>query len=178
MISYHTMFLQYHRTMLQAAGGGSGGGVSLAGGGGGGDVARSLAGQVKALRSRVGELLERARDAEVYFHKMQIASAVRLGISWKLMFAICVSYFQSRRHIHVRSYQFPSAFFSGCFLFLFFIFTFYFPACLVGGFTLSHLLDKPWSQVSSLPPPVPAFIFSSTSRNPRLVCAPLLFSLY
>lgn len=54
------------RSMLQAAGGGSGGGVSLAGGGGGGDVARSLAGQVKALRSRVEELLERARDAEVY----------------------------------------------------------------------------------------------------------------
>lgn len=50
--------------MLQA-GGGSGGGVSPAGGGGGGDVARSLAGQVKALRSRVEELLERARDAEV-----------------------------------------------------------------------------------------------------------------
>lgn len=52
--------------MLQAAGGGSGGGVSPAGGGSGGDVARSLAGQVKALRSRVEELLERARDAEVY----------------------------------------------------------------------------------------------------------------
>lgn len=51
--------------MLQAGGGGSGGGVSPAGGGGGGDVARSLAGQVKALRSRVEELLERARDAEV-----------------------------------------------------------------------------------------------------------------
>lgn len=50
--------------MLQA-GAGSGGGVSPAGGGGGGDVARSLAGQVKALRSRVEELLERARDAEV-----------------------------------------------------------------------------------------------------------------
>ena len=29
---------------------------------------------------------------------------------------------------------------------------FYFPAQLVGGFTLSDLLDKPWSQVSSLPP--------------------------
>ncbi|CAM9867175.1 unnamed protein product, partial [Ectocarpus sp. 12 AP-2014] len=52
------------RNMLQA-GGGSGGGVSPAGGGGGGDVARNLAGQVKALRSRVEELLERARDAEV-----------------------------------------------------------------------------------------------------------------
>ncbi|CAN0308038.1 unnamed protein product, partial [Laminaria digitata] len=53
------------RSMLQAGGGGSGGGVSPAGGGAGGDVARSLAGQVKALRSRVEELLERARDAEV-----------------------------------------------------------------------------------------------------------------
>ena len=30
---------------------------------------------------------------------------------------------------------------------------FYFPAQLVGGFTLSDLLDKPWSQVSSLLPP-------------------------
>ena len=30
---------------------------------------------------------------------------------------------------------------------------FYLPAQLVGGFTLSHLLDKPWSQVSSLLPP-------------------------
>ena len=28
----------------------------------------------------------------------------------------------------------------------------YFPAQLVGGFTLSDLLNKPWSQVSSLPP--------------------------
>lgn len=39
--------------------------MSPAGGGAGGDVARGLAGQVKALRSRVEELLERARDAEV-----------------------------------------------------------------------------------------------------------------
>ena len=30
---------------------------------------------------------------------------------------------------------------------------FYFPAELVGSFTLSHLLDKPWSQVSALLPP-------------------------
>ena len=30
---------------------------------------------------------------------------------------------------------------------------FYFPAQLVGGFTLSDLLDKSWSQVSSLFPP-------------------------
>ena len=29
----------------------------------------------------------------------------------------------------------------------------YFPAQLVGGFTISDLLDKPWSQVSSLLPP-------------------------
>lgn len=51
--------------MLQTSGGGSGGGASPAGGGGGGDVARGMAGQVKALRSRVEELLERAREAEV-----------------------------------------------------------------------------------------------------------------
>ena len=42
--------------------------------------------------------------------------------------------------------------------FFFFVFFFvsnqclYFPAQLVGGFTLSDLLHKPWSQVSSLPP--------------------------
>ena len=38
---------------------------------------------------------------------------------------------------------------------------FYFPAQLVGGFTVSDLLDKPWSQVSSLLPPgtVRAFNF-------------------
>ena len=36
---------------------------------------------------------------------------------------------------------------------------FHFPASLVGGFTLSGLfLDKPWPQVSFLPPPVRAFI--------------------
>ena len=39
-----------------------------------------------------------------------------------------------------------------CF-FLFFYHHFYFPAQLVGSFTLSDLLDKPWSQVSSLLPP-------------------------
>ena len=41
--------------------------------------------------------------------------------------------------------------------FFFFLFFFdghfYLPAQLVGGFTLSDLLDKPWSQVSSLLPP-------------------------
>ena len=36
---------------------------------------------------------------------------------------------------------------------------FYFPAVLVRGFTVSDVLDQPWSQVSSLPPPVLAFIF-------------------
>ena len=39
------------------------------------------------------------------------------------------------------------------FIFIFIYFFndhFYFPAQLVGGFTLSDLLDKPWSQVSSL----------------------------
>ena len=41
----------------------------------------------------------------------------------------------------------------------FFSHHFCFPAQLVGGFPLSDLLDKPWSQVSSLLPPVRAFIF-------------------
>ena len=39
------------------------------------------------------------------------------------------------------------------FTYLFFYHHFYFPAQLVGGFTLSDLLGKPWSQVSSLLPP-------------------------
>ena len=39
------------------------------------------------------------------------------------------------------------------FFFFFFDYHFYFPAQLVGGFTLSGLPDKPWSQVSSLLPP-------------------------
>ena len=38
------------------------------------------------------------------------------------------------------------------YLYLFFMITFKFPAQLVGGFTLSDLLDKPRSQVSSLLP--------------------------
>ena len=38
-------------------------------------------------------------------------------------------------------------------VFFFFNHQFHFPAQLVGGFTLSELLDKPWSQVSSLLPP-------------------------
>ena len=38
-------------------------------------------------------------------------------------------------------------------MFCFFLDHFYFPAQLIGGFTLSDLLDKPWSQVSSLLPP-------------------------
>ena len=39
---------------------------------------------------------------------------------------------------------------------------FYFPAQLVGGFTLSDLLDKPWSQASSLLPPpyVPSILIA------------------
>ena len=37
--------------------------------------------------------------------------------------------------------------------FLFYFYHFHSPAQLVGGFTLSDLLDKPWSQVSSLSPP-------------------------
>ena len=35
-------------------------------------------------------------------------------------------------------------------IFIFFSHYFYFPAQLVGGFTLSDLLDKPWSQASSI----------------------------
>ena len=42
---------------------------------------------------------------------------------------------------------------------LFYFYHFYFPAQLVGGFNLSDLLDKPWSQVSSLLPPGRAFVF-------------------
>ena len=36
---------------------------------------------------------------------------------------------------------------------IFFSHNFYFPAQLVGGFTLGDLLDKAWSQLSSLSPP-------------------------
>ena len=42
--------------------------------------------------------------------------------------------------------------------------TFYFPAQLAGGFTLSDLLDKPWSQVSSLLPPVTCLQFLLRTR--------------
>ena len=38
---------------------------------------------------------------------------------------------------------------------------FYFPALLVGSFTLNKLLDKPWSQVSSLLPPGTCLLFLS-----------------
>ena len=38
-------------------------------------------------------------------------------------------------------------------LLFYFYHHFYFPASLVGGFTLHELLDKPWSQVSALLPP-------------------------
>ena len=49
-----------------------------------------------------------------------------------------------------------------CFLLLFVSHHFYFPVQLVGGCTLSDLLDKPWSQVSyRLPPGIRAFIFIS-----------------
>ena len=44
-------------------------------------------------------------------------------------------------------------------LIIFLIVTFTCPAQPVTRFTLSDLLDKPWSQVSSLSPPVLAFIF-------------------
>ena len=47
-----------------------------------------------------------------------------------------------------------------CF-FLFFYHHFYFPAQLVGSFTLSDLLDKPWSQASSLLPPGTFLLFLS-----------------
>ena len=45
---------------------------------------------------------------------------------------------------------------------------FYFPAQLV-GFTLSDLLDKPWSQVSSLPGTRPHFYRTYGSAFPLLV---------
>ena len=48
---------------------------------------------------------------------------------------------------------------------------FYFPAQLVGGFTLSELLDKPWSQVSSRITPGMCLQFLSRIgfSNPLLV---------
>ena len=46
------------------------------------------------------------------------------------------------------------------FIFLFYCHV-YFPAQLVGGYTLSYLLDKPWSQVSSLLPPCTCLQFLS-----------------
>ena len=55
-----------------------------------------------------------------------------------------------RRMKNVDGYFFPDHFFLNH--------HFYFPAQLVGGFTLSDLLDKPWSRVLSLFPPGTAFI--------------------
>ena len=63
---------------------------------------------------------------------------------------ICMKYLQNPHKGRVRILSF---------IFLFFHHYFYFPGQLVGGFTLSDLLDKPWSQVSSLLPP-------GTSRVP------------
>ena len=62
-------------------------------------------------------------------------------------------------------------------LFFFVRHHFYFPAPLVGGFTLSVLLDKPWSQVASAvpssPPYAPSFFVAHTvqhtTNNPQLV---------
>lgn len=53
------------RVMLETRDCGSGGGASPGGSAAGGEASRNLADQVKALRSRVDELLERAKDAEV-----------------------------------------------------------------------------------------------------------------
>ena len=46
---------------------------------------------------------------------------------------------------------------------------FYFPAQLVGGFTLSDLVDKPWSQVSPLVPPrhVPSIFIAHRAQHSR-----------
>ena len=46
----------------------------------------------------------------------------------------------------------------------FFLYHFYFPAQLVGGFTLSDLLDKPWSQVGVIPSP-PRYVLSIFSAH-------------
>ena len=55
-----------------------------------------------------------------------------------------------------------------CF-FCFFVFDhhFYFPVQLERGFTLSDLLDKPWSQVSSLSPPGTCLHFYRACGSPR-----------
>ena len=53
-------------------------------------------------------------------------------------------------------------------VFFFFSDHFYFPAQLVGGFTLSDLLDKPCSQVGVVPSPpryVPSFFIAHTVQH-------------
>ena len=50
------------------------------------------------------------------------------------------------------------------FIFLIITFTFQPNSYLVGGFTLGDLLDKPWSQVSSLLPPGTCLYFLSRIR--------------
>ena len=75
-------------------------------------------------------------------------------------------------------------FFPFFFSFFFLNHNFYFPAQLVGGFTLSDLLDKPWSQVSSLLPPRTCSIFiahrvqHSHCSSTFIECCKLMFSRF
>ena len=64
---------------------------------------------------------------------------------------------------HVCSTSVSSQYRMLCYVLFFnyFFYHFYFPAQLVGGFTLSDLLDKPWSQVLSLLPPGTCLLFLS-----------------
>ena len=50
---------------------------------------------------------------------------------------------------------------------LLFLHHFYFPAQLVGGFTLSDLLNQPWSQVGVIPSP-PRYVHSIFIRAKRV----------
>ena len=60
-------------------------------------------------------------------------------------------------HIYTRRSPGPLRLYVYCtmrpFFSLFFVYKFYCPAQLIGGFSLSDLLDKSWSQVTSLLPP-------------------------
>ena len=56
-----------------------------------------------------------------------------------------------------------------CFFLFFFYHHFYFPAHLVGDFTLSDLLDKPWSQLSSGQAVVTAVVPSTPRYVPSIL---------
>ena len=59
--------------------------------------------------------------------------------------SVSMFHYVNTSHSYTSKYHF--------FLFFVYFHHFYFPSQLVGGFTLSDLLDRPWSQVSSLLPP-------------------------